>query len=263
MRNAYIESNTNTLWVPPRESYQDYVQSLSHQFPLNTRGAKNRFSNLYPNYNKPFGQEWVAKLRVKATPTFPTVNAIFHKGFKGTFDNLKKNPGNQSLLKSFFLLTRDLFNDIQWDQFVKNSPKLTISRYRGAWYHDPLIHQIDDPYMRIIRKLRLDVSEISSHSWFRNQNKSKKCPHCCLDQEETLAHFFLICPGFSRQRAQFHDNVVPILNDLSLPYSVSSFLGFDQRLKSKHFSKSHSSSRRRLYKATCDFLQSTGRFKFV
>ena len=87
-----------------------------------TRGAKYRFRNLYPNYNKPFGQEWVAKLRVKATPTFPDVNAIFYKGFKGTFDNLKKNPGNKSLLKSFFLLTRDLFNDIQWDQFVKNSP---------------------------------------------------------------------------------------------------------------------------------------------
>ena len=117
--------------------------------------------------------------------------------------------------------------------------------------------------MRIIRKLRLDVSEISSHSWFRSQNKSKKCPHCCLDQDETLAHFFLICPAFSKQRAQFHDNVVPILNDLSLPYSVSSFLGFDQRLKSKHFSKSQCSNRRRLYKTTCDFLQSTGRFKFV
>ena len=78
-----------------------------------------------------------------------------------------------------------------------------------------------------------------------------------------FSSFIFDISWFSKQRTQFHDNVVPILNDLSLPYSVSSFLGFDQRLKSKHFSKSQCSNRRRLYKTTCDFLQSTGRFKFV
>ena len=263
MRSSYISANPHSPLVPPRESYQNYVQSLSHQFPPNTHGAKYRFRYLYPNYNKPFGQEWVAKLKVKATPTFPAVNSMIHRGFKRTFDNLKNDPGNKSLLSTFFTLTRDLFNDIQWDQFVKESPKLTLSQQRGAWYHDPLIHQMNDPYMRIIRKLRLDVSEIYSHSWFRSQCKSKKCPHCSLDHDETLAHFFLICPAFSGQRAKFRDNVIPILNDLSLPYSISSFLGFDQRLKSKNFSKSHMSNRRRLYQETCDFLRSTGRFKFV
>ena len=69
--------------------------------------------------------------------------------------------------------------------------------------------------MRIICKLRLDVSEIYSKSWFRNQSKSMKCPHCSLDHDETLAHFFLICPPFSEQRAKFTANIMPILNNLS------------------------------------------------
>ena len=161
------------------------------------------------------------------------------------------------------MTTRDFFQGYQWSQFVKAFPRHTLSNYRKCWYHDPLIHQMTDPYMRIIRKLRLGVSEICSQSWFHNENRSKICTYCSLQQVENLNHFFLVCPAFTEQRSQLNASVDSILNDLNLDFSVASLLGFDHRLKSKNFSKSHTSLRRQLYQSTCNFLRSTGRFRFV
>ena len=202
-------------------------------------------------------------------PTFPTVRLDVRQKFDRAIHNMKKScvrlnlPVQRLLNRLIPRETRKFFCKLQWDQFLQDSPNNILTQYRDSWYHDPLLHQLNDPFMRIIRKCRLGVSELRSHSWFHNQNRSKKCQHCSLQQEETLNHFFHVCPAYSEQRIQFLSNVNPILEELDLSPTVKSLLGFDHRLKSKRFSKSHLSLRRRLYQYTCEFLRSTGRFRFV
>lgn len=145
----------------------------------------------------------------------------------------------------------------------KASRRNPLTRFRESWYHDALLHEIQNPYMRIIRKLRLGVSELKSHSWYHNPQKSTKCQHCHTHQDETLEHFFEVCPAFASQRSQFVEKITPILNSLKLPITVASFLGFDKKLEGKRYAKHSKSLRQRLYQCTCDFLKSTSRFEFV
>ena len=267
MRSSYIQANPHTIEVPRKECRQKYVQSLTQRFLPTICGNRKTYEYryLYPNYNKPFGQEWVAKLRIKAMPSFPAMTPSITKAFnfEQVAATVKENRDDSFVLGAFSMTTRDFFQGYQWSQFVKAFPRHTLSRYRKCWYHDPLIHQMTDPYMRIIRKLRLGVSEICSQSWFHNENRSKICTYCSLQQVENLNHFFLVCPAFTEQRSQLNASVDSILNDLNIDFSVASLLGFDHRLKSKNFSKSHASLRRQLYQSTCNFLRSTGRFRFV
>ena len=175
MRRKYIRDNPHSILVPRRESYQKYVQTLIDRFP-----CKHEYRDLYPNYNKPLGEEWVAKLVVKQMPTFPTVRLDVRQKFDRAIDNMKKScvrlnlPVQMLLNRLIPRETRKFFCKLQWDQFLQDSPNNILTQYRDSWYHDPLLHQLNDPFMRIIRKCRLGVSELRSHSWFHNQNRSKK-----------------------------------------------------------------------------------------
>merc|ERR1712035_277502 len=64
MRSSYVQANPHTLEVPRKESRLKYVQSLTQRFLPTTCGNRKTYEYryLYPNYNQPFGQEWVAKL---------------------------------------------------------------------------------------------------------------------------------------------------------------------------------------------------------
>ena len=161
--------------------------------------------------------------------------------------------------------TRKFFNQLQWEEFKVTCPKNILLQFRNFWYHDPLVHQINHPYMRIIRKCRLGTSELRAHAWYLNQHRSRICEHCNLGVEETLDHLFYTCPAFSDQRERYLANVAPILSDLNLPNTTASLLGFSDRLRFKNFSSSHHicDQRRLLFTHTCQFLKSTDRFKYV
>ena len=141
--------------------------------------------------------------------------------------------------------SKDVFQKAQLKSFNQDFPMHTLSQFRKSWYHDCLLHRMSDPYMRIIRKCRLGVSELRDHSWFHTPERSKNCP------------------AFAVQRNHYLNAITPILRGLNLPITVGSFLGFDSNLEHKNYSSQQLSLRRRLYTHTCEFVRLTQRFQFV
>ena len=136
----------------------------------------------------------------------------------------------------------------QWDEFKNNSPN----------------HILLYPYMRLIRKARLGVSELASHTHYMNLSQSRICPHFKLNHFESLNHFFFECPAYSQQMAVFIEKISPILDELGLPNDkVSSFLGFPQGSASKRYFQSNRDTREKLYLQTCRFMETSQRFRFV
>ena len=157
-----------------------------------------------------------------------------------------------------------MYKTIQWKEFASSQSCKTLREYRHGWYHDRLLHQLKDPYMRIIRKCRLGQSELAQHSFFHNPEASNTCQHCHMQQPETLSHFFLQCPAHAQHRSKYLASISPILKELELPQNqVKSFLGFNDRMTSKFYCRETRCKRKRLYEHTCDFMRNTKRFRFV
>ena len=158
---------------------------------------------------------------------------------------------------------KKVYQKVQWNQFEKSTKCSTLQNFRCSWYHDPLLHQLKDPMMRIIRKCRLGVSELLVHSHHLNPFGGKVCPHCNSQKYESLKHFFLECSAFEKQRCKLIRKVKPILKKLGLPLTAKSLLGFDDRLTSIQHRKSSHSDRISLYSHTCEFMRSTNRFEYI
>ena len=152
----------------------------------------------------------------------------------------------------------------QWNRFKKNSSNHVLLSLRGGWFHDPLLTEIKHPYMRLIRKARLGVSELASHTHYMNASCNKICPHCHLNKLEDLDHYFLECPAYTQQRSEFLEKITPLLDELGLPNDrVSSFLGFPTGSASKRYFQCHRDTRRKLYLQTCHYMEASKRFQFV
>ena len=212
---------------------------------------------------------WRADLKGKGRPTFPIVPEsrykLIRKYIFETRDIFREK--NKSLKKGFreimLPVLTQVYETTQWDEFTRSSACKTLKKFRSGWYHDPLLHQTKNPYMRVIRKCRLGKSELRAHSHFHEPCKGKICTECKLNQPESLEHYFLKCPAYNAQRKRYFDEVQPILSKLGHPTEVKFLLGFDDRLTSKKFSAGREPIRKRLYLSTCRFMKSTKRFKFV
>ena len=247
------------------ESLVDYQQSLSN--PLEK--YKHRYRSLYRN-GACRSRPWRADLRVWSCPDFSAVDGVTYKKFHKTMTRVQKIALEQEL--SFRVVFRRNFSRFssawnqtsQWDEFKNNSPNHILSSYRGGWFHDSLLTEISHPYMRLIRTVRLGVSELASHTHYMNLSQSSICPHFKLNHFESLNHFFFECPAYSQQRAVFIEKISPILDELGLPNDkVSSFLGFPQGSASKRYFQSNRDTREKLYLQTCRFMEASQRFRFV
>merc|ERR1711951_258312 len=91
-----------------------------------------------------------------------------------------------------------------------------------------------DPYMRVIRKCRLGRSELAAHSYLLNEGLSKMCTHCKMQTSESLSHFLLHCPTYTKQRSKLFTLVNSILKELGLERKcVKSLLGINDGMRSK------------------------------
>mgnify|MGYP004021405239 CR=1 FL=1 len=255
-----------------RESRTHYIKSLHETSLSSTYG----YRLVYPVKSrpgkraKPRAQRWEARIHISSLPVFPTVRPMIRDAFYEYTKTIRDSCSNHGIPNSFGKLFRVLFSetsrkffqDLQESIFRRDYPNHTLCQYRKSWYHDSLLHRFRNPYMRLVRKCRLGVSELRSHSYYLNQG-SKICPHCHTQQEETLEHFFLSCPAFIPQRTEYLAKVTPLLRELNLPITVASFLGFDHNLEHRNYSSQQLSLRRHLYRHTCDFFRLTNRFKFL
>ena len=137
----------------------------------------------------------------------------------------------------------------------KGSKKL--SRIRGAvWYHDKLVHETSDPWMRQLRKIRLGVSELLDQTYFFDKT-SRVCTSCSAGQIETIDHFLLHCQAYSSIRTPFLQEVKNLGVDAT---DFKILLGFDPKLKSKSYQKRTFNTRKNILQKTLRFLSDSGRF---
>ena len=263
-RDKWLTRNPSDFVIPGRETFADYKISLNnphHRYDYHYR-------SLYPNGDCK-SRPWKATLRVHVCPTFPKVKASSFETTQQMVTGIQREANVQNV--PFHKLFKRLFpkfikawnTQYQWKEFC-NSRKGTLSSFREGWYHDNLLYSIRDPYMRLIRKCRLGVSELACHSHYRDPSCSKICAQCNLGVSEDLQHYFFECPAFHTHRKIFLNRIKPLLDNLGLPQGeVAPVLGFPEGSASKRYFKTHMSDRKQLYLATCTYMRSTQRFQFV
>ena len=213
---------------------------------------------------------WRAVLNVSVCPNFPAIDPSNYSFFQKAITEGRKIAEEEDVpfkmaFKSICSKLSCIINQkIQWEGFLSTSPNHILGTFRGGWYHDPLLTEIKDPYMRLIRKARLGVSELASQTHYLSQSKSRICSHCQSNSIEDLHHYFFECSAYDSQRASFLDSVRPLLYSLGLPQGkVAPILGFPQGPASKRYFQTHSVTRKQLYLETCKYMRSTQRFRFV
>lgn len=145
-------------------------------------------------------------VRIKGQVDFPPVNQDLMDIFQQVLDKSHPQFSSQGLCDADFRLLfkltfrsgcKEWYPLQQWKTFQRPNPRHTLSLLGSDWYHDELIHTITHPYMRLLRKCRLGVSELASHSSFLLSSALKICQQCQQQNNETLTHFFFDCPSFS------------------------------------------------------------------
>ena len=271
LRDFWLTRHKRDVVVPKSESFSQYRSSLMEHKP----NSRIQYRGLYRN-DSCKTRPWRATLRVWACPEFPSVPGKINNS-PSTYDMIRdliSKHLDQSkdhmipakvLFKYFFSkVAHAVNNSTQWNDFETNFPNHILHSFRKGWYFDPLLTGIRDPYMRLIRKARLGVSELASHTHYMCQSKSKACTHCDSGSHETLHHFFFECSAYDSQRAKFLNTVRPILSELGLPFDqVWPLLGFPRGAASKRYFHTHKHLREQLYSETCDFMRKTSRFRFV
>ena len=151
--------------------------------------------------------------------------------------------------------------DAQFSDFKQRKGCRVLKSLRTCWYHDKLIHEMVDPRMRLVRKLRIGASELRDHSFYLN-GFSRSCPHCGYVRED-LRHFFFECPAYKVQREVFLVETKKLLDKINCVVSTASVLGFHRNLKYRGFTKSTVDLRRKVFQQTMDFISSSKRFQYA
>ena len=263
LRSEFIQNYPSCVITPKKETFENYVRSLrqrNHETDSGYRLVYESNSNTNP---------WRADLKIKSEPSFPCIPEDRYKSFRQNVFNMRdiSRRSGYPLTKCFrnhiIPAVRKGYEALQWNMFQSSSDCATLRKYRRNWYYDPLLFEIKNPYMRLIRKCRVGRSELACHSGFR-YSTGRLCTNCNLKEDETLEHCFLKCPKFKQQRSALFKAIEPVAKDLGLSHkSVKTLLGFDCHLVSKQYRRDKVLLRRQLYNHTCKFMQDSNRFQFV
>ena len=264
-RDKWMIRNQSTVKIPGKSSFSNYRKTLTE---YNSKHRHN-FRGLYRN-GKCKSKPWRADLTIWSCPTFPSIPENTYKIYRMAFDDIRKDCVETNVTfkaafrKCFSMISNGVNQDTQLREFRRSSPNHTLNTLRGGWYHDPLLIEIKNPYMRLVRKARLEASELLSHTPYMSQSGSKICTHCQSNNTEDLHHFFFQCTAYNSQRVEFLERINPILRDLGLPLNdVSSVLGFPQGPASKRYFSSNKCLREQLYLETCRYMRLSQRFSYV
>ena len=265
-RDRWCTRNPHAVAPPRSETFDSYRLSLTEVDDSNP----SHYRAVYRN-GKCKSRPWRADLRIYSCPEFPHTRQDYQNlhNFltKAQKKALKARVPFRSIVSRHRLVSQFLNGRnqiLQWNDFTTTSPNHILATMRGGWYRDPLLTELKDPFMRLIRKARLGVSELASHTPYMSQSKDRTCFQCSSNAIESLHHFFFECDGFRQQRVDFLSAINPILDELALPRNkVASVLGFPTGTASKGYFKYHRELREKLYLETCKYMRLTQRFSFV
>ena len=136
-----------------------------------------------------------------------------------------------------------------------------LKNFRSKWYFDHALSFSNASAIRIIRRIRLGVSELREHSFFLTVNRSKIC-ECQMGVDESPQHYFCVCPRYSGARTELLERIRPILRRLDIAFTASSCLGFHPRLENRQFEKHTRTDRLALLQEVSNYVVATSRFKY-
>ena len=73
------------------------------------------------------------------------------------------------------------------------------------------MNQVSNPYVLVIKRLRIGNSTLSHH---RKQGGAGVCSNCHLGEPETNKHYFLKCPKFSVHRKKLYHSIGENINNM-------------------------------------------------
>ena len=254
-RSEWIRHHPDRIIPPRKETLEKFIPTLS--IPT---GSKYGFRHVYPYESGT--HKWKANLKVKAGMDFPKVSDLLYEHLSSKLGQAEGIRNSAKVFRNTFRnYARKAIVDAHLSDFKQRKGCRVLKSLRTSWYHDKLIHEIVDPRMRLVRKLRVGASELRDHSFYLN-GFSRSCPQCEHVRED-LQHFFFECPSYKVQREVFLAETKKLLDKINCVVSTATVLGFHPNLKNRRFTKSTVDLRRKVFQQTMDFISSTGRFQYT
>ena len=259
-RSNWARKNTYKL-ILGKQTAENFFTKL--ESPL--KSAKYGYWRLYPNSNKCKKIRWKCTLPIlksradegvfcKINTRETILQAIYDRG---VCDKISKGD---EFMREVRLAIQEWVQKVQIETFEQGRGEFVKLREKG-WYWDPQLFLIDISEMRLFRKLRLGVSELAEHSFFLNEN-NKKCQNCSSGRNETLEHYFLECPKYSKIREKLFKEIKDIWGQAER-INLKIILGFFKGVSSRKFRQKTKVKRRLSYRATCKYIRDTSRFIFL
>ena len=156
---------------------------------------------------------------------------------------------------------RNWVRETQIGEFLGEKRSRGLKNFRSNWYFDYALLFSNAHAIRIIRRIRLGVSELLEHSFFFSQNRSKICG-CHMRVVESPFHYFCVCPRYADPRKVLREKIRPILRRLDIPFSDRACLGFHPKLGNRQFEKHTRAIRLSLLQEVSNYIVSTSRFRY-
>ena len=133
-----------------------------------------------------------------------------------------------------------------------------LKKYKKGWWDDIIMNQVSNPYVLVIKRLRIGNSTLSHH---RKQGGAGVCSNCHLGEPETNKHYFLKCPKFSVHRKKLYHSIGENINNMKVQINDSILLGYYPNIfKSKKKLKYYKNDITNIYSCVCDYIKDTHRF---
>ena len=134
-----------------------------------------------------------------------------------------------------------------------------LRKYKKTWFRDPIINNIQDNYVHVLKRMRIGNSKLRSHYVV---GKSKICANCELNVPETNEHFLLECKKYVNQRRKLIKGIEKEMKRLDMKIDTNSLLGFYNVIYgSKVKLKRHKKTIEKILKSVLVFLKETRRFE--
>ena len=261
LRDKWISENSDKI-ILARDTVAEFRNKLNTFYEKYKYGYKNVYK---PNKSK---AEWRAKVQVHSEQDRSFSYDVRFEA-QTLSDRIKRQiprsndqPAHQKYIRTAVKNeTRKWAKERQVTALTRSKSGFCFWLRRGGYYRDQAIMRLSTKGSRLLRKIRLGVSELAEQSHSKNLSASSTCRFCTRNAEETPSHFLLHCPAFDKHRQPFLKKVRPLLHKCGLTLSAQNLLGMSQTLVKPSVEKSTRTLRENILSQTALFIFKTKRFK--
>ena len=146
----------------------------------------------------------------------------------------------------------------QTKSWIQSEEGKVLKKYKNNWWNDTIINEVKNPFVHVIKRLRIGNSKLKNH---RKQGGPGICKNCNLNEPETNEHFFFKCTRFKEQRNRLFKEISNKMKLMKINITIYNLLGYFPAIcKSKNNIKKHKNDMLYIYHCVCKFIEDTHRF---